>query len=77
MKKFIFKSFDIYANSEEEAWENIQESLQENEISVCFTVSEIEISLEDFKSSNPLNLNNELLDNLTESNFRDYLNENQ
>ena len=76
MKKYTFKSYDIFANSDDEAWEIIQESLQENEITDCFTCIETEISFEDYKKLNLLDLTMEQLANLTEANLQDYISNN-
>jgi hypothetical protein len=75
MKKYKFISYVIFANNKDEAWEKIQESLQDNEIFDCFSCNEDEITFDDFKNLNPLGLNKEQLKNLTEDNLKDYLGE--
>ena len=73
MKKYQFISYFIFANDEDEAWENMQENLQQNEITDCFSCIETEVSFKDIVELNPLGLNKEALNNLTEENFKDYL----
>jgi hypothetical protein len=75
MNKYTFLSYVIFANNEDEAWENLQESMQQNEITDCFTCIEKEMTFKDYKILNPLGLNKELLKNLTEENLKDYLEE--
>lgn len=73
MKKYQFISYFIFANNEDEALENIQESLQQNEITDCFSCIETELTFKDIVELNLLGLNQEALNNLTEKNFKDYL----
>ena len=75
MKKYTFISYIVFANNEEEAWENIQESMQQNQIADCFTCAEDKITFDDFKNLNPLGLNKKQLDNLSEENLEEYLEE--
>ena len=73
MNKYTFISYVIFAKSEDEAWELIQTSMQDNEITDCFSCVQEEITFADYKNLNPLGLNKEQLDNLTEDNLKDYL----
>ena len=75
MNKYTFISYAVFANSEDEALENIQSSLHDNEFSDCFSCVEDEITYEDFKHFNPLGMNKEQLSKITEENFTEYLQE--
>jgi len=75
MKKYTFISSAIFADSEDEAWDKIQERFQDNEITDCLACLEEDITFEDFKQFNPLGLNKDLLANLTEENLKEYLEE--
>ncbi|MGA2296066.1 MAG: hypothetical protein ABSG15_00775 [FCB group bacterium] len=73
MNKYTFVSYVIFADSEDEAWEQIQESINDNELSVCLSCVEEEITFDDYKNLNPLGLDKEALNNLTEENLKDYI----
>lgn len=74
MKKYIFTSYKIVANNEDEAWDELHNTLQDNSPEDIFIVSESDIDFETIKELNLLGLNKKELKNIKEENLDKYIN---